>query len=112
MISWALLRCKCVKEAWDLFDHGKCIDAPLTPSCFEALLMESEQDQLFEHECALLRGLQDTVFCDAAAAFEVGTCRVRALNLAKRNEMVLHEGSLCESGNASFACMWCICSES
>merc|ERR1739848_18046 len=73
--------------------------------------MECEQRGLYEHEMALLKGLE----CAAGShvleiGFEAAAKRVAATRLAKTNEMKLPNsqwgpGINHEAGNVTFACM-------
>ena len=47
-----------LRVAWSSFEHAERLSVPLSPQCFEALLLKCEQRGLSEHEIALLEGLE------------------------------------------------------
>ena len=55
---WALSRCGSIIDAWSLFEHAQRIGSAASLHCFEALLMECERGERYEHEIALLKGLE------------------------------------------------------
>ena len=54
---WALSRCGRMIDAWSLLEHAQRIGSAASLHCFEALLMECERGERYEHEIALLKGL-------------------------------------------------------
>ena len=55
---WALQRCGSMIDAWSLFEHAQRIGSATSLHCFEALLMECEPGERYEHEIVLLKGLE------------------------------------------------------
>ena len=55
---WALSRCGRMINAWSLFEHAQRIGSAASLHCFEALLVECEHGEGYEHEIALLKGLE------------------------------------------------------
>ena len=53
----ALSRCGGMVDAWSLFEHALHCGSAAGLHCFEALLMECERGGRYEHEIALLKGL-------------------------------------------------------
>ena len=58
VMLWALSRCRRMINAWCLFEHAQRIRSAASLHCFEALLIESERGERYEHEIALLKGLE------------------------------------------------------
>ena len=81
MTLWALSRHESLRDAWSLLEHAHCAGYSFSPLCFGALLMECEQRGLFEHEIALLQGLE------ATAGFKTAAKRVAYLQIAKIDEV-------------------------
>ena len=54
----ALARCGLMINAWSLFEHALHIGSAASLHCFEAMLMECERGERYEHEIALLKGLE------------------------------------------------------
>ena len=58
MTLWAFSRRESLTDAWRLLEHAEHTVHSFTLLCFGALLMECEQRGLFDHEIALLKGLE------------------------------------------------------
>ena len=56
---WALSRCGRMITAWSLLEHAQHIGSAAALHCFEAMLMECGRGARYEHEIALLKGLED-----------------------------------------------------
>ena len=55
---WALSRCGRMLTAWSLLEHAQHTGSAAALHCFEAMLMECERGARYEHEIALLKGLE------------------------------------------------------
>ena len=71
---WALSRCGRMLIAWSLLEHARHTGSAAALHRFEAMLMECERGARYEHEIALLKGLEDAAGnvgeqrgCEAAA---------------------------------------------
>ena len=55
---WALSRRGRMITAWSLLEHAQHIGSASSLHCFEAMLMECERGERYEHEIALMKGLE------------------------------------------------------
>ena len=55
---WALSRSGRMINVCSLFEHAQRAGSAASLHCFEALLMECERGEGYEHELALLKGLE------------------------------------------------------
>eukprot|EP00747_Dinoflagellata_sp_TGD_P022763 gnl/TRDRNA2_/TRDRNA2_129318_c0_seq1.p1 gnl/TRDRNA2_/TRDRNA2_129318_c0~~gnl/TRDRNA2_/TRDRNA2_129318_c0_seq1.p1 ORF type:complete len:117 (-),score=16.11 gnl/TRDRNA2_/TRDRNA2_129318_c0_seq1:17-367(-) len=115
MISWASTHSKRSKEALSLFDYimldVRATGLTVKPCCFDAVLMECEQEGFLKHEVSLWNNLGVAAGnLNAAMGFEAAMQRIAAASLAKTGEIDLlccQESYGCDIGNATFACIWC-----
>ena len=99
---WALSRCRRMINAWSLFEHAQRIGSAASLHCFNALLMECERGEGYEHEIAFLKGLE-------GAAGNVGEQRGCGADEANGVNLLNPQweiGVNHEARNSTFASIW------
>ena len=101
----ALPRCGSMIHAWSLLEHAQRNGSAASLHCFEALLMECEWGVGYEHEIALLKGLE-------GAAVNVGEQRGCGADEANGVKLLNSQWEISvnhEARNSTFASIWSVC---